>query len=123
MSKLKLEAKTRVKYFVFAVLLIASLAPNFSLAVPLEPSIEFLTEWGPMPDRTMILRYGDHYYRHHILDSSPKKECNVIEVNQRKEISLIVMTKGFAWEYLISFEPVFYIDNGRDWEWVDELRK
>lgn len=120
MSKQENKGMARLKYLVFTILLIAPFAPHFSLAVPKEPNIEFLTAWEPLPDRTMILRFGDHYYRHHILESSPRKDCNEISFPERKELKLLMLEGSHAWEYLVSLKPVFYSNNGKDWIFIDE---
>jgi len=132
-----------MKYFVFFALLAPLFFPVYSVAeqlddplehmemysggmvslvTPKEPNIEFLTEWKPLPDRTMILRFGGDYYRHHILASSPKPECNGISINETKEIQLITIDSNHAWEYLISLAPVFYSNDGRTWIFLPEKK-
>jgi hypothetical protein len=111
----KWESVVRMKYLVFFAILAPFIFPVYSVATPKEPSMEFLTEWKPLPDRTMILRFGGDYYRHHILTSSPRSECNGTAIIRNKEIRLISMDGNHAWEYFISLAPVFYSPDGRTW--------
>lgn len=113
----------RMKNLIFALLISAPLVfPLYSTAEPEEPDILFLTDWKPLPDRTMILRFGGDFYRHHILAFSPKHECNGVTVSGNKEINLIVNTSGSAWEYIISFNPVFYSKDGKNWEFITDVK-
>ena len=110
-----------MKNLIFVLLILVPLAlPLYSVASPKEPDIEFLTDWKPLPDRTMILRFGGDLYRHHILASSPRSECNGVSINETKEIRLITIDSNHAWEYLISLKPVFYSNDGRSWVFLPE---
>jgi hypothetical protein len=109
----------RMKNLIFALLISTPLAfPLYSIAEPKEPDLIFLTDWKPLPDRTMILRFGGDLYRHHILASSPKSECNGVTVSNNGEITLIARTVGQAWSYIISPFPVFYSDDGKVWIFI-----
>ena len=112
----------RMKYFVFFILLAPVFFPVYSVATPKEPHIKFLTDWKPLPDRTMILRFGGDLYRHHILASSPKPECNGVSIDETNEIKLITIDSNHAWEYSISLNPVFYSKDGRTWIWIPDKK-
>ena len=114
-----------LKNLIFLILLVPFAFP-LNLGAETEtkkkPDILLLTDWKPLPDRTMILQFGGDLYRHHILTSSPKHECDSVSVNSMGEIRLITRNGNSAWEYLVSFNPVFYSSDGRNWIFIPDRK-
>ena len=109
-----------IKWFVLIFILIFS--PVYSEETQQKQNFALLIDWNPLPDGTMLLKFGNKYYRHHILSSSQKSECSEVIVRENV-IALITRPNFQTWEYIISKKPVFYSKDGKKWVWLEKINE
>jgi len=94
-----------------------------STSEPLQvPPFNELLDWGPAPDRTMVVSYPGISYRYSILAWGPASGCNaVVEVDKTDELRWLTRSGWFAHEYLTKRTPMAYkIEGTSEWIWMSK---
>lgn len=83
------------------------------------PIKEKIIFWEPLPDRTLLVDYGNVKYRYNILDVEQSKKCAEVTYNPEGTYSFMTHIGGHAVAYLVSEIPEFIrFPEGEDWIWL-----
>jgi len=103
------------------MLVILVLTVKVSADDPMQvPPFSELLDWGPAPDRTMVVSFPGIAYRYSILAWGTASGCNAVaEVDKTGELRWLTRSGWFAHEYFTKQKPMAYkIDGTTEWIWL-----
>ena len=104
-----------------ATLVMLALTVKVSADDPMQvPPFSELLDWGPAPDRTMVVSFPGIAYRYQILAWGTAAGCNAVEaVDKTDELRWLTRSGWFAHEYFTKRRPMAYkIEGTAEWIWM-----